>query len=252
MHTNCTKRRWQAQRVDLRVSDTLDAFPDDRGWHPRGESEEHGRESNFLFFLLTLLQFPQLPLTVSFCHACSANKNYIFAKTWNRTYALNFYSKMLTDEIMDQIEMKTGVSSSASRTKANNSRHDEDSNTTTSKKTTLLTSLELHGGTETAEQPAVDTKETTRAANKRRASEARVDVRESADVDTVVEQFKNDIMTLTKKECQAKSRSGHDFGNAEQRQNHGNTRRHFVYDDARKQRTTREGRSKDHREHERT
>ena len=29
--------------------------------------------------------------------------------TWNKTYALKFRSKMLTDENMDQIEMKTGV-----------------------------------------------------------------------------------------------------------------------------------------------
>ena len=40
---------------------------------------------------------------------CLARKNYIFAKTWNNTCALKYNSKMLTDEIMDQIEMRTGV-----------------------------------------------------------------------------------------------------------------------------------------------
>ena len=37
-------------------------------------------------------------------------KTYIFIKTWNETSALKFSSKMLIDEIMDQIETKSGRS----------------------------------------------------------------------------------------------------------------------------------------------
>ena len=64
---------------------------------------------------------------------CSHGKNYIFANTWNKTYALKFSSKMLTDEIMDKIEMKMGV---PHQSKQLTTRH---SNTTASKKTTLST-----------------------------------------------------------------------------------------------------------------
>ena len=46
------------------------------------------------------------------------------------------------------------------------------------------------------------------------------------------------------KTAKEKSRSGHDFGKAESRQNPGNTRRYLVYDATRKQSTLRESRSK--------
>ena len=89
---------------------------------------------------------------------------------------------------------------------------------------------------------------TERKPPKRRASEAEVDLPESADVDTAVEQLKNDMERLAKQ--------NHEEVITLTKQNNdkimSNARRHFVYDETRKQRVTRECRSKDRKLHERT
>ena len=122
---------------------------------------------------------------------------------------MKYNSKMLIDEIMDQIETKTGVPKKQQRIthqskqltrrqtpKYHNIQEDD----------TMDPSLELHGRTDTTEsteQPAVDTEElathndapnTERKPPKRRASEAGCDVPESADVDARIEQLKKKDM----------------------------------------------------------
>ena len=112
---------------------------------------------------------------------------------------------MLTDEIMDQIDEKAGVPKKQQRitrrgkqltTRRKLKHYNIQENDTSD------LPLELYGGTETTDSPvqsAMDTEETAthidapnseRKPPKRRASEAGVDVPESADVDTNMEQLK--------------------------------------------------------------
>ena len=76
-----------------------------------------------------------------------------------------------------------------------------------------------------------DAPNTVRLPPQRRASEAGVDVGESADVDTIIEQLKKRHgknskaksrrgHDFDKNECKAKSRSGHDLGIQNEKQNH--------------------------------
>ena len=83
--------------------------------------------------------------------------------------------------------------------------------------------MTAHNDAQTAERKPI----------KRRASEA---VPKPADVDTTNEQLKK----RHGKTGRAKSRSGHDFGKAESRQNRGNTQRHVVHDETRQQYTCQE------------
>ena len=71
---------------------------------------------------------------------------------WNKTYAVKFNSKMLTDEIIDQIKIKGGFrrSSSASRTKQLTTRQKLNYYNIQEIETIDL-SLELYGGTEATE-----------------------------------------------------------------------------------------------------
>ena len=90
-------------------------------------------------------------------------KNCIFGKTWNKTYVLKKNSKIRTDEITDQIEMKAGAPKTHQRI-----THQSQQLTTREtlqhyniqQNDTIDSSLELHSGTEatgTTEQPAMDT-----------------------------------------------------------------------------------------------
>ena len=140
-------------------------------------------------------------------------KTYIFIKTWNKTHALKFNSKVLTDEIIDQIETKTGVPKKQQRnthqskqrtTQQTLNRHNIQENDT------IDQLLELKGETGTAdptEQSATDTDESAvhndaqtieRKPIIRRASAVGVDLPESADVDTTVEQLEHDMERLAK------------------------------------------------------
>ena len=92
---------------------------------------------------------------------------YMIMKVWNQTYALTFSTKMLTDQIMDQIEIKTGVPTKQQRITHKSRRfptrralkyyniHEND---------TIDLSRELQDGTGTTDptrQPTMDTEELT-------------------------------------------------------------------------------------------
>ena len=155
-------------------------------------------------------------------------------KTWNKTCALNISSKMLTDEIMDPIEMKTGDPKKQQRITHHSRRlatrralryhniqeHD-----------TIDQSLELQGGKGETQQ-----------------SSPQWTQKKLPHTHTIVEQLKYDMGRLVKQSHP----SGHDFGKAASRQHRGNTQRHFVFDETRQRYTLRESRSNDRREYERT
>ena len=145
-------------------------------------------------------------------------KTNIFTKTWNKTYALKFSSKMLTDEIMDQIEMKTGVPKKQQRVTYQSKQLTTQQalkHYNIQENDTIDLSLEFQGGTGTTdptEQPAMATEESAthndaqtneRKTSKRRASEAGVDIPEPADVDTIVEHLKNDMERMAKQNHEA-------------------------------------------------
>ena len=137
--------------------------------------------------------------------------------------ASKFSSKMLTDEIMDEVEMKTG-SEEAARTRASNSRHGKHSNTTTSKKTTTW-----HSSTKVEQDN--DARTAARKPTKRRAPE-----QESACLNqqTRAPQPSNSKKKRLGNTGKATLRSGRGSGKAESRQNRGNTRHLFVDDGTRK------------------
>ena len=114
---------------------------------------------------------------------------------------------MLTDEIMDQIETNTGVSEeAAARYTSTQTAYDNEKTLNQhniQENDTMDLSSELKGGTGTTttdptEQTAMDTEEgEERQPTKRRASEAGVDIPESA-VDSTVEQLKHDVEKLAR------------------------------------------------------
>ena len=145
-------------------------------------------------------------------------KTFIFIKTCNKTFALKFWCEKLTDEIMDQIETKTGAAKKQQRITHNNKQlttRQTFNHCNIQENNTIDPSLDLEGGTETAdptEQPATDMEESAahndaetieRKPSKRRASEAGVDVPKSADVDTAVKQLKSDLERLAKQNHEA-------------------------------------------------
>ena len=153
------------------------------------------------FFLPRIIQFLQVPLTdKSFLkhqreggvrEPCLHGKSYIFASTWNKTYALKFGSKILADEI--------------------NSRHDKHSNATTSKKTAQSThhpSSPVEQGRQTQQSSQQWTeKKLPRATTLRPPKESHQNYEhqkheltdpESAVMFTIVEQLKNDMERLAK------------------------------------------------------
>ena len=122
---------------------------------------------------------------------------------------------MLTDEIMDQIEMAKGVPKKQERITHQSKQlttRQTLKNDNIQESDTIDLSLELHGGiatTDPTEQPTMDTEKfatrthtdaptTERKPPKRGASDAGVDVPESADVDTIVEHLRNDMERLAK------------------------------------------------------